>query len=72
MTMTSIFSSIPSTKHTSYTVLANGFVYKVIATVFSNFEVSCVDRLEDIVEINIFPVKWRNARMKLTPLTSAS
>lgn len=51
------------------TVLATGFIYKVIAVVFANFRVECVDPREDKGEINIFPVKWRKARVRLTPIT---
>lgn len=49
-------------------VLANALLYKVVAVVFSNFHVTAITPESDIKVINIFPVKWRNVKMKFTPL----
>ncbi|KAJ9612035.1 hypothetical protein H2200_003630 [Cladophialophora chaetospira] len=48
-------------------VMALAFIYKVIAAVFSNFDVTVIDKDKKIEEINIFPVKWRKVKMKLSP-----
>ena len=49
-------------------VMALGLLYKTVAVVFANFRVECVDSEKDVVGVAFFPVKWKNARIRLIPI----